>query len=187
MAGHFVTLAMFLLFIAFPIAEIAILISVGGQIGVLATLAIVIGTAVVGTTLLRAQGFGVLARVQDTMMRGEVPVVPAMEGMFLLLAGAFLLTPGLITDTIGIVLLIPPLRTLIAKFVLSRMVRHGALKFGFGRQPPEWTERTQAPPRGDGKTGAYRGPRDMGSGGTVIDGDFERLDDETIDPKSPRR
>jgi len=165
-----------LLFIAFPIAEIALLITVGEKIGVLATLAIVIGTAILGTTLLRTQGFGVLARVNQAMREGEMPVVPVMEGMFLLIAGAFLLTPGLITDTIEFVLLVPPLRIVIARFFLSRMLKGSVVSW----QVHSSKEHFGNSPDDNGPFDGQKAERyDLGD--NVIEGEFERVDEEPKD------
>lgn len=164
-----------LLFIAFPIVEIALLISVGREIGVGLTLLIVIGTAVVGTTLLRLQGFSVLSRVNETMAKGQMPVVPAMEGLFLLVAGAFLLTPGFITDAIGGVLLVPPFRLAIARFVLRRMLNSGVVG---GHASRSGTRDDEYGP--DDRAGR----RDLGD--NVIEGEFERVDREDGDPGGRR-
>ena len=82
-------LLLLLLFIAVPLAEIAILIKVGQHIGLLWTVLIVIATAVIGTTLLRAQGFGVMARASEALAAGRMPVETVIEGLFLLISGAF--------------------------------------------------------------------------------------------------
>jgi len=167
------------LFIAFPIAEIALLITVGEKIGVLATLAIVIGTAILGTTLLQTQGYGVLARVNQAMREGNMPVEPVMEGMFLFIAGAFLLTPGLITDTIGFVLLVPPLRLAIARFFLSRMLKGGIVSW----QVHSSKERDGNRPGGyDPFDGQSSGRIDPGD--NVIEGEYERVDEEPVDRDS---
>ncbi len=165
-----------MLFIAFPIAEIALLIVVGEKIGLVLTLGIVIGTAVIGTTLLRAQGFGVLSRVNKSMNDGEMPLVPVMEGMFLLIAGAFLLTPGLITDAIGFILLVPPFRIAIARWIMGHMLRRGGI----------WQVYTSSEHDGDTWEGPGSGEERKTShfdlGDNVIEGEFTRVGEENIDP-----
>lgn len=105
-----------LLFLAIPLAELFLLIEVGSHIGALATIGLCIGTALLGATLVRSQGLATLRKVQESLNRQEVPAVAMLEGAFLLVAGFCLMTPGLITDTIGFLCLIPPLRlTLIEK------------------------------------------------------------------------
>ncbi len=103
-------LILFALFVGVPVAEIGLFIQVGGLIGLWPTLITVVLTALLGTALLRAQGFGVMARAQEAMNRGEVPVDQAIHGVFLLVAGLLLLTPGFLTDAIGFALFVPPIR-----------------------------------------------------------------------------
>lgn len=112
-----------LLFVAVPIAEIYLLLEVGGVIGALPTIGLVVLTAVVGAALVRAQGFSTIQHVRRTMDAGELPAVAIIEGIFLLLAGALLLTPGFLTDAIGFCCLVPALRrAVIVRFIESRIV-----------------------------------------------------------------
>jgi len=99
---------LFLLFLCIPLIEIYLLIQVGEIIGALPTIFMVVFTAVLGVALLRWQGLVTLTRMQAAMARGELPAVTMIEGVFLLVAGALLLTPGFFTDAIGFALLIPP-------------------------------------------------------------------------------
>lgn len=109
-----------LLFIAVPLLEIYLLIQVGEEIGALPTVALVVFTAVLGVWLLRLQGLATLAQVQQSMAQGQLPAIPLIEGLFLLVAGALLLTPGLFTDAIGFALLVPPLRKGMARAILQQ-------------------------------------------------------------------
>ncbi|MEL0111000.1 MAG: FxsA family protein, partial [Rickettsiales bacterium] len=84
-------------FIAVPIAEIAVFIEAGEQFGLWPTLGLVILTAVIGTALLRHQGLQTIQRVQLSLERGEMPVGEVFTGLCLLVAGALLLTPGFLT------------------------------------------------------------------------------------------
>ena len=112
-----------LLFVAVPIAEIYLLLEVGGVIGALPTIGLVVFTAVVGAALVRAQGLSTIQHVRRTMDAGELPAVAIVEGIFLLLAGALLLTPGFLTDAIGFCCLVPALRrAVIMRFIESRVV-----------------------------------------------------------------
>ncbi len=115
-----------LLFISIPVLEIYLLIKVGDSIGAFPTVVLVVLTAVVGVWLLRLQGFATLARVQQSMARGEMPATTIFEGLLLFIAGALLLTPGFFTDAIGFILLIPFTRQWIAGYIL----RHGAISGG---------------------------------------------------------
>lgn len=160
-------LILLLVFAAVPLLELAILIKVGGLIGFWPTLLIVILTAVLGTTVLRLQGLGVLRRASDAMAAGKPPIEPVVDGVFLLLAGAFLLAPGLITDALGLVLLIPPVRRVIARWGFDRLMNTGNVYVDiFGTSEPE--KRPNRPPTG---------------GDRVIEGEFERLDEKTVDPR----
>jgi UPF0716 protein FxsA len=108
------------LFILIPILEIYLFIQVGSHIGALNTILIVLITAVIGVALLRQQGLSTLQKVQDQMRQGELPATSMLEGMLLFFAGALLLTPGFFTDSIGLLLMIPPLRKAIALWLLER-------------------------------------------------------------------
>lgn len=200
------------MFIAVPLAELALLIKLGGWIGIWPTLAIILLTAVVGTALLRQQGLNTLAKVGQSVNAGKAPVVPVVEGVLLLISGAFLLTPGVITDLVGGLMLIAPLRGHLAEQIvqaaLSRGLVHVNLSPGMGRQAgpdagPDasgapWPETSKSPPgagpgAGRGSTGG-RPSRGFGpttdrrpdDAGDIIDGDFERLDEKTIDPNRRR-
>lgn len=112
----------FLLFLFIPLIEIYLLIKVGGHIGAGWTVFLVVFTAVLGAALLRQQGLSTLRRLQECTQRGELPAIPMVEGAFLLVAGALLLTPGFFTDAIGFLFLIPPIRQQLAVGLLNRGV-----------------------------------------------------------------
>jgi UPF0716 protein FxsA len=162
-----------LIFIVVPIIEIVLLIQVGQMIGWLATILIVILTAFIGTSLLRYQGFGVMARASETLSAGKMPMEPVIEGMCLLVAGAFLLTPGLLTDTVGFLLLVPVLRIGLAKWILQRILASGAINVSVFRSSTD----------DGGYSESYSdfSSRPQGQDG-VIDGEFERIDEHTIRP-----
>jgi UPF0716 protein FxsA len=110
------------LFLLIPIVEIFLLIQVGGMIGAPWTILLVVLTAVIGVRLLKIQGVSTLTRAQKKMQTGQMPAQEMLEGMGLVVAGAFLLTPGFFTDTIGFLLLLPPTRVwLVSKLVSSFM------------------------------------------------------------------
>ena len=115
---------LFLLFITIPLVEIYLLLEIGGVIGAVPTIGLVVLTAVAGAGLVRAQGFSTILQVRRSMEAGEIPAVAIIEGIFLLVAGALLLTPGFLTDAIGFGCLIPPLRrALIVRFIEMRVIR----------------------------------------------------------------
>lgn len=111
-----------LLFIALPLIETWLLIEVGQEIGAIATIGAVIATAVIGSQLVRYQGMQTLRDLRASQARGEPPALPLLEGAALLVAGAFLLTPGFITDTLGFLMLVPALRREAARKLLARMI-----------------------------------------------------------------
>ena len=110
-----------LVFFLTPIVEMYLLIEVGCQIGSLPTIGLVMLTAVIGVALLKRQGLATLTRGMGRMQRGEVPIGEMAEGILLAVAGALLLTPGFVTDGIGFVLLWPPTRVIVARWLLSRV------------------------------------------------------------------
>jgi len=110
------------IFLVVPIIEIYLLIQVGQVIGAGWTIFLVIFTAVIGVGLLRIQGLSTLNRAQQKLQRNELPARELLEGMGLVLAGALLLTPGFFTDTIGFLLLFPPMRLWLVSSIASRMV-----------------------------------------------------------------
>jgi UPF0716 protein FxsA len=113
---------LFLIFVITPVLEMWLLITVGNYLGALPTIALVLLTAFIGVSLLRAQGFETLWRGRRKFEEGQLPAQEIAEGIILAISGALLLTPGFVTDLIGFFGLIPPIRQIIARFVLSRMV-----------------------------------------------------------------
>lgn len=113
---------LFLIFVITPVLEMWLLITVGGYLGALPTISLVLLTAFIGVNLLRAQGFETLWRGRRKFEEGQLPAQEIAEGIILAVSGALLLTPGFVTDLVGFSGLIPPLRRIIAQFVLSRMV-----------------------------------------------------------------
>lgn len=112
-----------IIFLIVPIVEVYLLIQVGQVIGALWTIFLVVLTAVIGVWLLRIQGVSTLMRAQQKIQTGQTPAREMLEGVGLVLAGAFLLTPGFFTDTVGFLLLFPPLRVwLVNSFVSNMMV-----------------------------------------------------------------
>jgi UPF0716 protein FxsA len=109
---------LFLLFLLVPLIEIYFLIQVGRWIGAGWTVFFVVATAVVGVALLKQQGIDTLQRAQQSVNRGGLPAVEMLEGVALVFSGAFLLTPGFVTDTLGFVLLVPPLRRYLIKSLM---------------------------------------------------------------------
>ena len=109
-------------FIAVPIIEIAVFIEVGGWIGLWPTIGVVILTAVIGTALLRQQGISILFRIQENLEANKLPVRELFDGVCLVIAGALLLTPGFVTDSLGFALFVPPIRQAIAAWIGQKIV-----------------------------------------------------------------
>ncbi len=110
-----------LLFIVMPIAEMWLLIHVGGLIGALPTIGLVLLTAMVGLALLRRQGFATLMRGRAKMESGEIPAMEMLEALVLAVSGALLLTPGFVTDAVGFIGLLPLSRQWLVSFLIKRM------------------------------------------------------------------
>ncbi|RMD60721.1 MAG: FxsA family protein [Alphaproteobacteria bacterium] len=108
-------------FIGVPLLEIAVFIQVGGVIGLWPTLALVVLTAMVGTHQLRAQGLATLARARAEMDRGNLPTRELFDGACLLIAGVLLLTPGFVTDTVGLLLFVPAVRNWLRRALAKRL------------------------------------------------------------------
>jgi UPF0716 protein FxsA len=123
-------LLLVVLFVLVPIAEISLLIRVGGAIGAINTIIFVVFTAVLGAYLVRQQGFAVISKLQEETNAGRMPAMQIAEGVALLFAGAVLLTPGFLTDAVGFALLMPPIRQAIIAWVTSRSLS-GSTNFTF--------------------------------------------------------
>ncbi len=143
---------LFALFLAVPLIEIALFIQIGGLIGLWPTLAIVILTAVLGTSLVRSQGARAMLQLRRSFDELRDPSEPLANGAMILFSGALLLTPGFFTDACGLLLLIPAVRTAIYWHLRAR-VQVQSFRYG-------------------GPTGQDRAP---GPEGEVIEGDYEEI------------
>lgn len=161
-------LALFLLAIALPLLEIALMIKVAGALGVPMTLLLILGTGVLGVWTLQGHGFLVMRRMRETLSRGGTPLQPMIEGGLLFLAGWLLISPGFLCDAVGIALLLPPIRHAAAAAIKGAMWPgidepqgpDAAESQPFGRPPPR-----QHAPSADGP---------------IIEGEFERLDERDM-------
>ena len=162
-----------LLFILVPIIEIGLFIQVGGFLGLWPTIALVLVTAFVGASLVRSQGLQTLINVQNRLQQGELPAQQIFEGVMLAVAGVLLLTPGFMTDALGMLVLLPAPRAAIAKYLMSKMVVQsvgGGFHGGFSNQG------------GFGQDPFQRNPFDQrGDNGDTFEGEFERKDDDDND------
>ena len=114
---------LFFLFLTVPLLEVYILIQVGSYFGVVPTIVLCLFTAALGAFLLREQGLQTLARVQRKLQAGEMPASDVIGGLILLFSGIFLLTPGLFTDVIGFICLLPQFRDFVAKGMLTNILQ----------------------------------------------------------------
>ncbi len=112
-----------LLFIAVPALELALLIEIGGRIGTGATLLLIALTGAVGAALARSQGLRVLGEVQRRISLGELPADSLVDGLLILVAGALLVTPGVLTDLVGFLCLTPWFRSAVKRELMRRFER----------------------------------------------------------------
>ncbi len=154
-------LVLFALFVLIPILEIATFIQVGSVVGLPLTLLGILLTAVIGAVLVRQQGFKALNDARENMAQQKSPVEQVVHGAFILVAGLLLLTPGFLTDTLGFLFLIPPLRLSIANRVWAWIKENGSVNIHTQNMPGE-------------RSG--KGP-DRPLGGTVIEGSAVEIDE----------
>jgi UPF0716 protein FxsA len=126
-------LLLLLVFIALPIAELYLILQVGDAIGAVPTILILAADSVLGSILLRTQGRSVWRRFNETMARGQLPHRELQDGVAVIFGGAFLITPGFLTDILGLLLLLPPTREVIRRIVVRRIARR------VSQGPPERT------------------------------------------------
>ena len=112
---------LFLAFTIIPVSEIYILIAIGGQIGILPSIALIILTGIVGASLARSQGLKTLGRIRDSFQQGVVPGEELLNALLIAIAGIVLLTPGFLTDAVGLFLLIPTTQALCREWLKRRM------------------------------------------------------------------
>ncbi|WP_223670213.1 FxsA family protein [Kangiella shandongensis] len=152
-----------IIFILLAIAEVYVLIGVGGVIGVAPTIGLILLTGVIGVSMLKKQGFSVFTRLQEKMQQGQPPAQEMVEGILLIIAGAFLVTPGFVTDTLGFLWLIPQTREYFAKLLINKgmfkVQAMGSGDFHAGTRDPFGHSQT---------------PQDD----NTIDGEYERTDDK---------
>ena len=115
-----------LVFILVPIAELYVILRVGDAIGWAPTLALLVADSLLGAWLMRSQGRSVWRRFQATMEAGRIPHREVFDGVLVIFGAAFLITPGFITDILGVLLLLPPTRSLLRRW----LIRRGGRVFG---------------------------------------------------------
>jgi UPF0716 protein FxsA len=128
-------LALLVVFIALPLAELYLILKVGDLIGVPLTILLLAADSVIGALLLRSQGRAAWRRLNQALAEGRMPHREVQDGVMVVFGGAFLITPGFITDVLGLLLLLPPTRPLVRRLVMRALTRR--------------MERRMARPRGD--------------------------------------
>jgi UPF0716 protein FxsA len=145
-----------LLFVLVPAVELMLLVEIGRHIGTLPTLGLIVVTGVVGAALARWQGLAVLRQIQTETAAGNIPAGPLIDGLLILIAGAVLMTPGVLTDIFGFLCLIPAVRTLLKRELRRRFegaVTSGRVHVSMGGAPG---------PRGPMRDVTPRRPADAG-------------------------
>jgi len=147
---------LFLVLVAVPIVEIGLFIELGGLLGLWPTLAIVVATALIGSILLRTQGLSTIEELKRRAESGQNPAGPMAHGALILVAGLLLLTPGFFTDGIGFLLMVPPVRSVIIRWLAMRAEMKLYASAANSPQAPD-----------------------------IIDAEFEVVDDETSENPNP--
>ncbi|MBA1278300.1 MULTISPECIES: FxsA family protein [Pseudomonadaceae] len=148
-----------LLFLLFPLAELALLIQVGSSIGVLPTILLLIISGMAGILLLRLAGFATAWRARERLARGELPEREMLQGLMMAVAGGLLFLPGFLSDIIALLVLFPPSRKLFLAFVGRRVEAQAQRRRAFADDLRQQQERQAGPQRPN-----------------VIEGEWERRD-----------
>ena len=124
-----------LLFIVVPIAELAVIIGVGREIGVGPTVLVLLADAILGSLLARSQGRAAWRRFTEATRAGRPPAREVIDGALVLFGGALLLTPGFLTDIVGILLLLPPTRAVARRLLVKRLAHRMVVSMTAPRPP----------------------------------------------------
>lgn len=114
---------LFLAFVFIPVLELYVLIKIGSMIGALPTIALVLGTALVGAYLAHMQGLSVMLRVRENLARGFMPAEELLDGLLIFLAGMALVMPGFVTDVAGLLILLPFTRNFFKRWLRKKFDR----------------------------------------------------------------
>lgn len=164
-----------LLFIVVPIVELFVIIEVGGAIGVLPTIALLVVDSVVGALLMRAQGRTAWRNFQAATAARRIPAREVLDGALVIFGGALLLTPGFVTDVLGLLLLIPPTRAVVRRLLIGGVAKRMA---GPAAIPGAMAYRYTRDRRGAAPAGAGDGRRDPGD--DVVDGTAHDVDPRSL-------
>lgn len=164
-----------LILLALPLLELAVLIKVGQSIGVFGTIGLLILSAGIGFLIVNAQGMAAFRRATESLNQGRTPVEPVIDGAMLMIAGWLFVIPGLLSDAVAVLFLIPPLRRRIAHWLLGRMTAAGTIEV------TTWS--SDQGPRDPGRPANRDGRSARPASTTVIEGEFERIDEKTARPR----
>jgi UPF0716 protein FxsA len=149
------------LFIVVPLLELAVILEIGREIGVGPTIAVLIADSVLGSLLMRAQGRAAWRRFTQATRSGRPPAREVIDGALIIAGGALLLTPGFLTDILGLALLLPPTRAVVRRVVARRLLKRMV------------TSMTVPPPRPPGRPGGTMPGRQPDFEGTYREGDAD--------------
>ncbi len=149
------------LFIVVPLLELAVILEIGREIGVGPTIAVLIADSVLGSLLMRAQGRAAWRRFTQATRSGRPPAREVIDGALIIAGGALLLTPGFLTDILGLALLLPPTRAVVRRVVARRLLKRMV------------TGMTVPPPRPAGRAGGTMPGRQPDFEGTYREGDAD--------------
>ena len=130
----------FLMLLGVPLVEIAAFIVIGGQIGIATTLLLTLVTAIIGTTLLRRQGLTIVQQIRQELAANRVPARQLADGAMIAVAGILLLTPGFVTDGIGLLLFVPAFRGFVWRQIGKRLDVTVARAAGPAQRHPDVVE-----------------------------------------------
>lgn len=161
------------LFVLVPVTELALLIRLGEIIGLWPTLGLIVVTGIAGSALAKQQGFSTLRRLQQRMGRGEMPGRELIDGVIILVAGAFLLTPGVLTDVVGFIGLLPFTRPVVRSWLIRQFKKRESANFRVF-----WTD------YGTGQMSANRSRQSTRSNSTE-EASYEVVEDVRIESDAP--
>ena len=144
----------FLFFIVIPLIEVMLFITIGKYIGLWNTIIIIIITGIIGAILVKSQGITILNKALEEIKSNQIPIFSIFEGIAILIAGAFLLTPGFLTDILGCILLIPKTRNLIISYITTHLKKRTVYKEKSTYYPDEEDKKNK-----------------------IFEGDYEEIDD----------
>jgi UPF0716 protein FxsA len=124
-------------FIVVPLAELYVILKVGDAIGILWTVLLLAADSILGSALLRSQGRAVWRRFNHELERGSMPHREVVDGVLVIFGGAFLITPGFLTDIVGLLCLLPPTRALLRRAIVRRLGRRAIVVTARNRPPAD--------------------------------------------------